>query len=120
MSLSIRLSESATPDSCTWLVTVIVLLTDNKQRQLPKGGASEVSTVRVRRTGERSGRKGGSINVRRLDNSDYVRERRVRRWFGEAIITCYRTTLLQSRKIQLSAAGHCRITSNTTLRFALS
>jgi len=59
----------------------------------PTGGVSEVSTVRLRRAGERSGRKGGSINARRLDNRDYDRERRVRRWFEEAIIFCYRMTV---------------------------
>lgn len=64
----------------------------------PSGGVSEVSTVRLRRAGERSGRKGGLINARRLDNRDYVRERRVRRWFGEAIIFCYRMTLLKRAK----------------------
>lgn len=61
----------------------------------PSGGVSEVSTVRLRRAGERSGRKGGLINSRRLDNRDYDRERRVRRWFEEAIIFCYRMTLLK-------------------------
>jgi len=60
----------------------------------PAGGVSEVSTVRLRRAGERSGRKGESINARRLDNRDYDRERRVRRWFEEAIIFCYRMTVL--------------------------
>ncbi len=34
------------------------------------------------------------IEVGRLDNSYYDRERRVRRWFGEVIITCYQTTVL--------------------------
>lgn len=59
----------------------------------PTGGVSEVSTVRLRRASERSGRKGGIDIARRLDNRDYVRERRVRRWFEEAIIFCYRMTL---------------------------
>ena len=65
-----------------------------KSAPAPIGGVSEVSTVRLRRAGERSGRKGGLINARRLDNRDYVRERRVRRWFEEAIIRCYRMTVL--------------------------
>jgi hypothetical protein len=60
----------------------------------PIGGVSEVSTVRLRRAGERSGRKGGSKNARRLDNRDYDRGRRVRRWVEEAIIFCYRMTPL--------------------------
>ena len=60
---------------------------------VPSGGGSEVSTARLRRAGERSGRKGGSTNARRLDNRDYDRERRVRRWFEEAIIFCYRMTV---------------------------
>lgn len=34
------------------------------------------------------------IEVGRLDNSYYDRERRVRRWFGEVIITCYQMTVL--------------------------
>ena len=67
-----------------------------RKRASPHRGVSEVSAVRLRRAGERSGRKGVSINARRLDNRDYVRERRVRRWFEEAIITCYRMTLLNS------------------------
>lgn len=31
---------------------------------------------------------------RAFDNSYYDRERRVRRWFGEVIITCYQMTVL--------------------------
>lgn len=30
--------------------------------------------------------------MRAFDNSYYDRERRVRRWFGEVIITCYQMT----------------------------
>ena len=69
------------------------------KRASPRGGVSEVSTVRLRRTGERSGRKGVLINSRRLDNRDYVRERRVRRWFEEAIIFCYRMTLRRGQRL---------------------
>jgi hypothetical protein len=65
----------------------------HSQAPAPGGGVSGVSTVRLRRAGERSGRKGGSINARRLDNRDYDRERRVRRCFEEAIIRCYRMTV---------------------------
>jgi len=71
----------------------------------PTGGVSEVSTVRLRRAGERSGRKGGLIIARRLDNRDYDRERRVRRWFEEAIIFCYRMTLLREAEVSQATLG---------------
>ena len=47
------------------------------------------------------------IEVGRLDNSYYDRERRVRRWFGEVIITCYQMTVLAEAGGSADASALC-------------
>jgi hypothetical protein len=49
-------------------------------------------------------RKG--IEVGRLDNSYYDRERRLRRWFGEVIITFYQMPVLVEARGFGSASTH--------------
>jgi hypothetical protein len=50
-------------------------------------------------------RKG--IEVGRLDNSYYDRERRLRRWFGEVIIICYQMPVLVEARGFGSASTFC-------------
>jgi len=59
--------------------------------------------LRFKSGGVVSKRKG--IKCGRIDNSYYDRERRVRRWFGEVIITCYQMTgLVEAGCFELASA----------------
>ena len=64
------------------------------KRAGPRWGRERSEHCEVAPSGRAKRAQGGIDNARRLDNRDYVRERRVRRWFEEAIIFCYRMTLL--------------------------